>query len=83
MSKYLIKVQDHKTGTVNRYYAENIVSASSFMTQVHIKHHGMDLHPGGDYKIEILTDYGQEENWENAEVQGPIETFPIMVKLNA
>ena len=43
----------------------------------------MNLHPGRDYKIEILTDYGQEENWDNAEVQGPIETFPIMVKPNA
>jgi len=83
MSKYLITVKDNKTGTVDDYYAENIVSASSFMTQVHIKHHGMNLHPGRDYKIEILTDYGQEENWDNAEVQGPIETFPIMVKPNA
>ena len=83
MSKYLIKVQYPKTGTVNRFHAENIVSASSFMTRVHIKHHEMNLHPGGDYKIEILTDYGQEENWDDTEVRGPIETSPIMVKLNA
>ena len=80
--KYLIELttyqeQDEYTF---RWNAGNIVTASQFIADTHHQYHEHGFQVGRDYNITLLTDNGQDENFDNNGVT-VWRAFPIPVKL--
>ena len=82
--KYLIKITTYQTQAEYsfRFTAWNIVRASQFIADTHKTYHENGFQVGRDYDITLMTDNGQQENFDNNEVD-VLETFPIPVKVTA